>query len=221
MNPKLLKIAFRHAIKRVARQNLTGRNRDRLNPAKGRFTTSEVKDILNQVWERYDQLALKVPPAPRLGNRMNLLLACVTLACFQVLSGIGIERGYAIELIGDMAWKVYEKWGRIPLFVTRLRSSDPRKRLRMAVNLFLRFPFTPPGYVFNRIDSSEGISLDMSKCPVSDYLVQEEAADLCTQTWCNLDFALAEMWGGWLERTETLAQGSHRCDFRFKASPIG
>jgi len=36
------------------------------------------------------------------------------------------------------------------------------------------------------------------------------------ESWCNLDFALVEMWGGKLERSETLASGCNRCDFRFK-----
>jgi hypothetical protein len=43
------------------------------------------------------------------------------------------------------------------------------------------------------------------------------ASDLCIETWCNLDFPLAEMWGGRLERTQTLAAGCEHCDFRFKA----
>jgi hypothetical protein len=46
-----------------------------------------------------------------------------------------------------------------------------------------------------------------------------DAADLCIGTWCNLDFPLAEMWGGRLERRGTLAAGAPVCDFRFVAAP--
>jgi ubiquinone biosynthesis protein len=149
---------------------------------------------------------------------MNMLLSCVTLACFRVFMATGIEREYAIELIGDMAWIIYEKWGRFPILIARLLTRDPREQLRMSVNMFLRFPFTPPGYVFERLPSSDGISLDMLRCPVAEYFHKQDASDLCVGTWCNLDFALAEMWGGWLERTETLAVGCARCDFRFRAN---
>ena len=90
--------------------------------------------------------------------------------------------------------------------------------MQISVNSFLRFPFTPPGYVFERLSSSDGISLDMLRCPVAEYFQKQNTSDLCIGTWCNLDFALAEMWGGWLERTETLAAGCERCNFRFKAS---
>jgi len=218
MNTTLLKLIYRPVTRQAAHASLVGRSRDRHSPDKGRFTRAEVDNILKQVWQTYDQLAPFVPQEPKLGNQMNMLLSCVTLACFRVFMATGTEREYAIELIGDMAWKVYEKWGRFPILIARLLTRDPRKQLRMSVNMFLRFPFTPPGYVFERLPSSDGISLDMLRCPVAEYFHKQDASDLCVGTWCNLDFALAEMWGGWLERTETLAAGSTRCDFCFKAN---
>ncbi len=218
MNPTLVKTTYRPVIKRAARAGLVGRNRERHSPDKGRFTRAEVDNILKQVWQTYDQLAPLVPQEPKLGNRMVMLFACLSLAFFRVLMVTGVEREYAIELFGDVSWKVYEKLGRLPIFVARLLTRDPRKRMRVSVNMFLRFPFTPPGYVFERLPSSDGISLDMLTCPVAEYFHKQDASDLCIGTWCNLDFALAEMWGGWLERTETLAAGCARCDYRFKAN---
>ncbi len=218
MNPKLVKMVYRPVTRRAARAALVGRSRSRHRPEMGRFTRAEVDKILEQVWQTYDQLAPQVPREPKLGNRMIMLLSCVTLACFRVLMATGIKREYAIELIGDVAWKVYEQWGRLPIFIARLFARDPRERMRMSVNMFLRFPFTPPGYRFARLPSSDGIALDMLRCPVAEYLHTQEASDLCIGTWCDLDFALAEMWGGWLERTETLSAGCARCDFRFKAN---
>lgn len=217
MNTSLLKSFYRPITRQAAHAGLVGRSRNRYKPEKGRFTPTDVDNILKQVWKTYAHLAPKIPREPKFGNRMNMLLACVTLACFQVLMATGIEREYAIELIGDVAWKVYEKWGRFPIFIARLLTHDPHEQMQMSVNMFLRFPFTPPGYVFDRIASNDGISLDMLRCPVTEYLQEQEASDLCIGTWCNLDFALAEMWGGWLERTETLSAGCARCDFRFKA----
>jgi len=52
--------------------------------------------------------------------------------------------------------------------------------------------------------------------PVADYLGGRGAADLCAGSWCNLDYALAEMWGGTLERSGTLVGGASCCDFRFR-----
>lgn len=224
MNPKWLKIIYRPAIRKAAHQCLSGRNRHRERPELGRFTRAEVDGLLSRTWRLYDRLAPDVPREPRLGNRMNMQLACVTLACLRVLTDMGIERAYAIELIGDVAWKVYERWGRIPLFFTRLATRDAVERMRRSVSMFLRFPFTPPGYRFDLIPADDGISLDMRRCPVAEYFTGHGAPDLCVGTWCNLDFALAELWGGWLERSQTLAGGDRHCDFRFKAAgarPVG
>jgi ubiquinone biosynthesis protein len=218
MNITLLKLLYRPVTSRAARASLIGRNRDRNNPDKGRFTRAEVDNILKRVWLTYDQLAPLVPQETTLGNRMVVLLSCVTLACFRVLMAAGIERHYAVELIGDVAWKVLEKFGRLTMFVAGLLSRDPRERLRMSVNSFSQFPFTPPGYVEKRLPSSDGVSMDMLRCTAAEYFRKQDASDLCIGTWCNLDYALAEMWGGWLERTETLAAGYTRCDFRFKTN---
>ncbi len=216
MKPVLVKLIFCPFIKRAACSGLVGRNKDRRRPEQGRFTRAEVDALIDRVWLRYDRLGPTVPPEPRFGNRMNMALACLTLACFQDLLKVGIERAYAVELIGDVAWKIYEKWGRLPNWVARTMSGDPARRMQISVNMFLRFPFTPPGYVFERLPSGDGVSIDMQRCPVADYLLGQEASDLCLGAWCNQDFALAHMWGGWLERSETLAVGCSRCDFRFR-----
>jgi hypothetical protein len=217
MKPRVVKSIYRWSARRAARSALVGRLRDREHQEEGRFTREEVAELLRQTWTAYDQLAPHVPREPTIGSRMNLLLAAMTLAFLQVLIARGTSRAYAIELVGDVAWKIYERWGQIPGVVARLRSRDPSERMRVSVELFLRFPFTPPGYRFDRLPSEEGISLDMLRCPVAEYFRREEASDLCIGTWCNLDYPLAEMWGGWLERTQTLAAGCDHCDFRFKA----
>lgn len=212
----LTKLVFRRTIRRAALGAIVGRNRQPADPEKGRFTVGDVDQILHDTWRVYDQRASTVPREPKLGNRMNMMLACLTLSCLAVMLDSGIKRKYAIELIGDTAWKVYEVWGRVPKRTVNLVVRDPRLRMRLCVNLFLRFPFTPPGYVFERKPTPEGIAVDMLRCPVSDYLLQNDAADLCQGTWCNLDFALAEMWGSRLCREETLSAGCPRCDFRFE-----
>ena len=53
---------------------------------------------------------------------------------------------------------------------------------------------------------------------VSDYFGSHGAADLCAGSWCNLDYALAGMWGAGLERTGTLVGGAGCCDFRFRVT---
>lgn len=215
-----MKGVFQPVIRTAAISGLAGRARDRSQPSRGRFTRAEVHGLLAQVWKKYDLLSRAVPRQSALGNQMNLYLSCVTLSCLQTLLEHGVERSYALSLIGDMAWRVYEKWGAVPFLFARLLKRGPRERMRYAVNAFLRFPFSPPGYLLDRLPSDDGISFNIKKCIVAEYFRSQQAEDLCVGTWCNLDFALAEMWGGWLERTQTLAGGAPHCDFRFKAPAL-
>jgi len=217
LNPTVLRLIYQPAVSRAAHSALVGRNWDRAQAGKGRVTRSDVRKILRQVWKRYGQLATRVPLQATVGNQMNILLACITFCCLETLLELGVGRSYAIELIGDVSWGIYEKWAAVPLTLARFRPRDARGQMRFAVNAFLRFPFSPPGYLLERLTSQDGISFDVRRCMIAEYFRDQGAADLCVGTWCNLDFALAEMWGGWLERSQTLAAGSSRCDFRFKA----
>jgi hypothetical protein len=154
-----------------------GRSRCRQQPADGRFTRQEVNLLVTQAWHRFGENVADAPPTGTVGNRMNMRLACLSLSLFEAFPAAGIEREYAIELFADAAWKVYE--------------------------MFLRFPFSPPGYRYDPAPLPDGLAI--------------EAADLCVGAWRNLDYGLAEMWGGQLERSTTLAAGGERCDFRFHA----
>ncbi|MGB2608046.1 MAG: L-2-amino-thiazoline-4-carboxylic acid hydrolase [Isosphaeraceae bacterium] len=173
--------------------------------------------LLQQAWREFDRLAPLVPQEPTIGSRMNVRLACFTLAFLQATTAAGVERSYAIELIADAAWKIYKKWAALPRLVARLVSRDPIERMDRSINAFLRFPFNPPAYVFERLATDDGTAFHVRRCPVADYFRAHSAPDLCGGTWCNLDYALAELWGGKLGRTTTLVEGYDRCNFHFKA----
>ncbi|MDQ6804904.1 MAG: L-2-amino-thiazoline-4-carboxylic acid hydrolase [Actinomycetota bacterium] len=208
-------------VKGVARRGLAGRGRSRSDPTAGRFTPSQISRIVNEAFTRFEQQVPDLPSEPTLGSRQNVMLAALTLSFLEALEADGIERGYAIELTGDVCWRFYRQWGLGTRAATRLITCDPVRRLRLSVNAFLTFPFGRPGYRFDDVLQGDGRSLDMHRCPVADYLGSRGAADLCAGSWCNLDYALAEMWGGTLERSGTLVAGAGCCDFRFRvpASP--
>ena len=165
---------------------------------------------------RFERRVSDLPGEPTLGSRQNVMLAALTLSFLEALEQDGIERRYAIELTGDICWRFCRQWGQGTRAATRLITGDPVRRLCLSVNAFLTFPFGRPGYQFDDVPQADGRSLDMRRCPVADYLGSRGAADLCAGLWCNLDYALAEMWGGTLERSGTLVAGANCCDFRFR-----
>lgn len=110
------------------------------------------------------------------------------------------------------------QWGHLPRLISCLGNRDPLQRMRTSVDLFLRFPFNPPGYLFEDRPEPQGRALDMYRCPVADYLASHGACELPVGSWCNLDFELARMWGGTLERSGSLAGGAPLCDLRFRVT---
>ncbi len=190
----------------------------RTDATAGRFTARQVNRDVEDAFTNFQSRAGDLPREPTLGSRQNVALAALTLSFLEALEADGIERSYAIELTADTCWRVYRRWGQVTQAATRLLSRDPVRRLRMSVDAFLTFPFGRPGYQFDDVEQAEGRALDMQRCPVADYLGSRGAADLCADSWCNLDYALAEMWGATLRRSGTLVGGSPCCDFRFRVT---
>lgn len=221
MNAKgltLFKFIFKPATKWAARRVIVGRNRSRHEPEKGRFIRTEVNHLVEQAWQIFDSIAPDVSKQPTLGSKMNVLLAGLTLAFLRSLTADGIERGYAIELIGDTCWQIYKYWGYIGRFLVRLipHKGDPAKRVRKDGMWPLLFPFTYPGYIARYVPMVNGIGFDMLRCPVAEYIREQGESDLVVGTWCMLDYGIGEIVGKKLVRTRTLAAGDDRCDFRWR-----
>ena len=142
-------------------------------------------------------------------------MAALTIAFFRALVDTGIERTYAIELTGDVTWRVLTPAARLVAAATAGRGRSPAEQVRRRIDLITRFPFGRPAFEFTVRPERRGRALDMFRCPIADYMAAHGLADLCVGTWCNADFALAEVWGARLDRKGTLAGGAPYCDFRF------
>ena len=215
----LFKLLFRRVAGWAAYQALVGRNRAPHEPEKGRFTKAEVYRLLDQSWSDFDKLVPDVSREPTFGSRMNVRLAALTLAMLRSLTNNGIERAYAIELIGDTCWKIYQYWGRVGRFLGRLSGRDPiqghAKRIGKDGSWPMSFPFNPPGYRARYVAAQGGLGFDVIRCPVAEYFHTHGSEDLAVGTWCMLDYPLAEMIEMRLVRTQTLANGGPQCDFRW------
>ena len=216
-----VKFIYRPLAARAARQALVGRNRSRQSPDRARFTRADVDSLLKAAWLRYAKEVGKLPSEPTVGSRMNVRLACFTMSFFNALLAINSDRGYAIELVADAAWRVYRLWSTNAL---GLASLTPGKTTSLAFDVgnrgdhqgkvSLRFPFNAPGYLIEPVAAQNGTAFDVVRCPIADYFRGQGAVDLCSASWCNLDYALAELTHEKLVRTKTLVRGDDRCDFR-------
>lgn len=219
----LFNLVYKSWTRAAAHQAFDGRNRSRHQPEKGRFTHAEVNGLVNKLWQTFDELAPDVSHEPTVGSRMNVRLAGLTLALFYTLTAAGVEKDYAIELIGDFCWKVYQWWGRLKTVVASVSRRDPFKdqtrQIRKDGSWVLAFPFNAPGYRAKYVPTEKGLGFDMIHCPVAEYFRAHGASDLAVATWCKLDYALGQMKGIKLVLTQTLSAGDDHCDFRLFPAP--
>jgi ubiquinone biosynthesis protein len=174
-------------------------------------------DLLKEAWARYYEIEPSIPIEPALGAVFTTHLAAATLALHEVLLRHGIAAADSHRLIYDIGWRIYVQMGEAPLLVASALTRDPHKRLKLATDIFRTFPFGAPSYEWRDVISTDGsIAFDCTKCPVAEFFAKHDASELCVQTFCRLDFPLAEKWGGRLHRTGTIASGAPVCDFRWK-----
>lgn len=177
-----------------------------------------VKDVMTQTWDRYYEIEPSVTIQPTLGAVFTTHAAVLIFAMHETLLRHGIAAANSHRLIYDIGWSVYRQMGEPPLLIGAAFTRDPRKRLKLATDLFRSFPFGSPSYEWRDVPSQDGaIAFDCVKCPVAEFFASQNASELCVQTFCRLDFPLAETWGGELKRTGTIASGAERCDFRWYA----
>ena len=222
----LIKLWLQWAFKRSAYQILIGRYCNREKPVQGRFTRSQVDNLLTEIWRHSDRL---IPEAnleqyKTLGNRQNVYLAVATRAAYHAFLEAGIDAIYATELISDIAWKVYASWLSIPRFFARLVTRDPQKQMNFILRAFMRFPFSKPGYQRNVWQDADGLNTHFYRCPPQAYFQEHgtlEEMQFFFRTWCTFDWAIANemVQGGRYERPHTLSAGDEVCDMKWYGRP--
>ena len=221
-----LKIFLRWLFRWAGNRAFVGRYVDRQDPRKGRFTAADQNRVLESMLQHLETLLPKanIERFETLGSRMNVTLGVASLAMYKALLDEGVERNYAIELFTDVAWKVYEKFLVMPRLLARLVTHKPQERMNFMLHAFLRFPFNQPGYQWkvkplDEDHQGEGLRIDFYRCPVRDYLREMGEESFVLNSWCTLDFALAQAMvkGGRYERPHTLSAGDPLCDMTWSA----
>ncbi|MBE0409196.1 MAG: hypothetical protein IBX69_05620 [Anaerolineales bacterium] len=218
-----IKIAYKPIVKWSANRILKGRYLDRVDLNKGRFNQTDIDRVLENTWHNYDELAptTHVERLKTLGNRHNVLLGVLTHALYRALLDVGLEKGYVTELVSDLMWKAYEQWIGLPRAFARLTTQDPQEQMNKMLNMFLRYPFNPPGYDCKILAKTDVFVQDVYRFPVYEYFKSHSKEEFMLNTWCTQDFALAQVMteGGSYERSHTLAAGDKVCDMKWYGKP--
>ncbi len=99
--------------------------------------------------------------------------------------------------------------------LSRLRSAKRETRVKWLLGMITRYFFSSP-FRHRHLPSEAGVAFDVTLCPLADYFKDQGVPELTPHAACNLDYCLARALGVELVRTQTIADGSAHCDFRWK-----
>ena len=201
------------ALLSILRPLLSQITRRVLRPELGSQAADSVWTEANR---EYRSVSKIVSREKTIGARVMVRLAAFTVALFRTLKARNIPADRAQELTREITWRTYRRLAWLPWKATRVVSDDPRVRAKTAMDLFMRFPYSKPGYEMEYVDAGdEVVAFDVYRCPVAEHFAREGLSGLCTASFCDLDFSLAAEWGLDLHRPLTISRGNDHCDFRF------
>ena len=199
-----VRLAFRHDRKHLA----------------AAYGKAEGEAIVKESLQRFEAL---LPDLPYIGgadnpNTRSLYWTATWLAMYRSLQARGVSVGEAARLcyVGAASYfdSVPMRWlmrwqGR--RYLSRKRMD--RGRRLAALSQQRRYP---DDWVF-RVIEGDGqafeFGVDYTECGVVKYLAREGAPELAPYL-CWIDYPMTAAMGVRLDRTETIAQGGPRCDFR-------
>ncbi len=180
------------------------------------FSENTVNQIIENTSQYYKDNEPELPKQESLGASITIRMACYSVGFYEGLLSVGKIKEEATEILYNICWDIYTKMGDFPMLVASTFSNDKHKKMEIATQIFRVFPFSSPDYIWEDISSdNKTVAFDCKQCRVAEYFLKNDIGDVCYNTWCKLDFPLAEKWGGKLERKGSIANGDKICDFRW------
>ena len=196
---------------------MVGRARDVLVSPYGEEQTDA---LIGETRREYQSL---IPQLPYIGGKepytQFVIGTASSLAMYRVLRAQGETLETVGQLIYEMDWAVLKA---TPRFLRRLFGSMTssrrylrRLRKRASESHERRYP---GNYVYTFVEGDGetfDYGVDYLECAPCKFLQQQGAPEL-TPYLCASDVVYSEMLDWGLIRTQTLAEGADKCDFRFK-----
>lgn len=164
---------------------------------------------------------------PSFGNRLMVEFAVYTAACDRLLRQSDIHPPDARAALADLGWHIYRRMLLLASLPFRLSTRDPARRIRLTIQLLLRFPFDAqgaPGYEVETRVENDRILTYFKNCPPQSYIRRlsaetndPDALEAFRESWCLYDWPGADVIAGdgvrgHYRRTQTLSHGDPVCD---------
>ncbi len=181
------------------------------------FDDKTVSQITEKTHQQYKENEPNLLRQKSFGASITIRMACYSVAFYNSLLSVGKNKEESIEILYNICWDIYKIMGDAPMIIANAISSNKHKKMEIATQIFRIFPFSSPDYIWEDVESdNKTVAFDCKQCRVAEYFMDNNIGDVCYNTWCKLDFPLAEKWGGKLERKGSIANGNKICDFRWK-----
>ena len=184
-----------------------------------RYGESDAAVLHQQILAEFERL---LPQIPYIGGDKNpltpqLIQSAWALAVYRVLQ----QRGGSVEEAGELLLQGAEAmFNAIPKFLRHLFGKMRFSKLnypRLAASSRETQKREYPGNWVREFIVGDGesfdVGIDYTECGIVKFMDAQGASEL-TPYLCQTDYALFEAIGLHLERTETIASGCQRCNFR-------
>lgn len=178
--------------------------------------TVQIDAAFEDALRGYRMAPVRMPLEPSAAGRLTVRLAALTASFYKTLLHREFPPAEARRLTALVTGYVYERITAIPTAASHLLRSGTAERVSLTLQLMRTFGFGPPAFDMRDVEEPGTIGFDVRRCPIADYFQDQELEELCVESWCNLDYEMAQRWGAKLDRTTTLARGADHCDFRFR-----
>jgi hypothetical protein len=185
-----------------------------------RFGNDQTNLLIIESRSEYEAL---VPQIPFIGHRSPFLIFLLptsrSLAIYRVLR----RKALTVEEAGQIIYQMYEaEFSSIPILLRRLIGYlwfSPLfiRRLRKRAKESQERKY-PGGYVLTFLEGDGqtfDYGFDYTECAGCKFLNQQGSPELAPYL-CATDIVGSEIFGWGLTRTMTIADGSKKCDFRYK-----
>ena len=174
------------------------------------------EDIMVEIKEEYKSLYEEMP---YIGGDKNFLTVDLISAA-EYLSFYKVLKRYDKPLtdIGELSYNAQEKaFKDHPESVPQMTNPESIPYMKYAANISREKRFSGD-WVYEFIDGSKifDLGMDFTECGIQK-LYHKYNADEFTPYLCAMDILMSECGNLGLHRTETLAEGGNKCDFRYKS----
>ena len=174
-------------------------------------------DKASDIWQATRAWQARLAPTrPNHSANVNSLIRHMEWGCalYHALKDHGMDLAEAGPFVETVMAPVYRALPETMFALSRLRSASRRTRVTFLFGLITRYFFSAP-FIHRHLPAENGVSFDVTLCPLADYFKDQGMPEITPYAACNLDFCTADAFGITLTRTKTIAQGDDHCDFRW------